>query len=61
MVRINIIIPESKREKFFQHCRQLKPRKSMNAALNDLIGAVLDGKISLPSLEGKPGRPTKGK
>jgi hypothetical protein len=49
MVRISIVIPESKRERFFMHCRRLKPRKSMNAVINDLIDGVLGGRIPVES------------
>lgn len=62
MVRINIILPESKRERFFDHCRHLKkPRRlSMNLALNAMIDAVLSGKVSLGELvEAPPEKPLK--
>ncbi len=58
LVRININIDEARRERFFDHCRKLKPkRKSMNLALVELIDAVLDGRINLSNLgEGKPAK-----
>ena len=51
-VRINVIVSDSRRERFFQHCRGLRPRRSMNAVLNVVINAVLDGRISLSDLLG---------
>lgn len=61
MVRINIIIPESKRERFFEHCRKLKPKRvSMNAALNAIIDGVLSGHVSVSELvNAAPRRPKK--